>query len=77
MDVLARLIHDMTHDMICALSGEEGQKIGESVRASSGGKKEGASRDLLGGPVVKTSPSNAGGKGLNHGWGARISHALW
>ena len=46
------------------------------MRARSGGKKEGASRDLPGGPVVKSSPSNAGGEGLNHGWGARISHAL-
>ena len=29
-----------------------------------------------GGPVVKTSPSNAGGIGLIHGWGANIPYAL-
>ena len=32
-------------------------------------------RDFTGGPVVKTSPSNAGGTGLIPGWGAKISHA--
>ena len=31
----------------------------------------------LGGPVVKTSPSNAGGTGSIPGWGAKIPHALW
>ena len=31
--------------------------------------------DLLGGPVVKTSPSNAGGAGLIPGQGAGIPHA--
>ena len=67
------------HDphMVCALSGEEGQKIEERVRARLGGKTEGASRDLPGSPVVKTSPSNAGGEGLNRSWRTRISHALW
>ena len=29
-----------------------------------------------GGPVVKMSPSNAGGAGSIPGWGARIPHAL-
>ena len=28
----------------------------------------------FGGPVVKISPSNAGGIGLIPGWGAKISH---
>ena len=28
------------------------------------------------GPVVKTSPSNAGGDGSIPGWGAKIPHAL-
>ena len=32
-------------------------------------------KQLPGGPVVKTSPSNAGSAGLNPGWGARIPHA--
>ena len=32
-------------------------------------------RDFPGGPVDKTSPSNAGGAGLNPGWGAKILHA--
>ena len=31
--------------------------------------------DFPGGPVVKTSPSNAGGVGLIPGQGAKISHA--
>ena len=31
--------------------------------------------DFLGGPVVKTSPSNAGGAGLIPGRGAKIPHA--
>ena len=30
-----------------------------------------------GGPVVKTSPSNAGGLGSIPGWGLRIPHASW
>ena len=30
---------------------------------------------LLGGPVVKTSPSNAEGAGLIPGWGAATPHA--
>ena len=34
-----------------------------------------AQRDLLGGPVVKTLPSNAGGAGLIPGWGTKIPHA--
>ena len=31
--------------------------------------------DFSGGPVVKTSPSIAGGAGLIPGWGAKIPHA--
>ena len=34
-------------------------------------------RDFLGGPVVKTSPSNAGGVGSIPGQGAKIPHASW
>ena len=34
-------------------------------------------KDFLGGPVVKTSPSNAGGVGSIPGQGAKIPHALW
>ena len=34
-------------------------------------------RDFPGGPVVKTSPSNAGGAGSIRDWEARIPHALW
>ena len=33
--------------------------------------------DFPGGPVVKASPSNAGGAGLIPGQGAKIPHALW
>ena len=33
--------------------------------------------DFPGGPVVKTSPSNAGGAGSIPGWGAKIPHASW
>ena len=33
-------------------------------------------RDFPGGPVVETSPSNAGGAGSIPGRGAKISHAL-
>ena len=32
--------------------------------------------DFSGGPVVKTSPSNVGGKGSIPGQGAKIPHAL-
>ena len=32
-------------------------------------------RDFPGGPVVKTSPSNAGGVSLIPGWGAKMPHA--
>ena len=32
--------------------------------------------DFPGGPVVKTSPSNAGGVGSISGWGAKVPHAL-
>ena len=31
-------------------------------------------RDLPGGPVVRTSPSNVGGADLIPGWGAKTSH---
>ena len=31
--------------------------------------------DFPGGPVVKTSPSNAGGVGSIPDWGAKIPHA--
>ena len=34
-------------------------------------------RDFPGGPVVRTSHSNAGGVGSILGWGAKIPHALW
>ena len=34
-------------------------------------------RNFSGGPVVKTSPSNAGGAGSIPGWGAKIPHASW
>ena len=34
-------------------------------------------RDFPGGPVVKTSPSDAGGEGLIPGRGAEIPHASW
>ena len=33
--------------------------------------------DFSDGPVVKTSPSNAGDTGLIPGRGAKISHVLW
>ena len=34
-------------------------------------------RDFPGGPVVKTSPSNAEGVGLIPGWAPKIPHDLW
>ena len=34
-------------------------------------------RDLPGGLVVKTSPSNAGGMASVSGWGPKIPHATW
>ena len=34
-------------------------------------------RDFPGGPVVKTSSSNAGGAGSIPGWGVKIPHASW
>ena len=34
-------------------------------------------RDIPGGPVVKTSPSNAGGAGSIPGRGAKIPHTSW
>ena len=33
--------------------------------------------DFPGGPVDKTSPSNAGGAGSIPGWGAKITRASW
>ena len=36
-----------------------------------------APRDIPGGPVVKTLPSNAGSKGSIPGQGTKIPHALW
>ena len=33
--------------------------------------------DFPGGPLVKTSPSSAGGVGLIPGRGAKVLHALW
>ena len=34
-------------------------------------------RDFPGGPVVKTSSSNAGCASLIPGWGAKIPHPSW
>lgn len=34
-------------------------------------------RDVPGGPMARTSLSNAGDASLIHGWGARIPHASW
>ena len=34
-------------------------------------------RDFPGGPVVKTSPSKAGGAGSNPGWEGKLPHASW
>ena len=34
-------------------------------------------RDLPGGVVVKTSPSNVGGMDSVSGWGPKIPHATW
>ena len=34
-------------------------------------------RDFPGGPVVKTSPFNAGAVGWIPGWRAKIPHASW
>ena len=34
-------------------------------------------RDFLGGPVIKTLPSNAGGASLIPGQGAKMPHASW
>ena len=39
--------------------------------------KKGTRGDLPDGPVVKTSPSNAGSTGSIPGWGAEIPHASW
>ena len=39
--------------------------------------KIGTRGDLPDGPVVKTSPSNAGSTGSIPGWGAEIPHASW
>ena len=39
--------------------------------------KKGHNRDFPGGPVVKTSPPNAGVLGSVPGWGAKIPDALW
>ena len=41
------------------------------------GRKERNGGDFLGGLVVKTLPSNAGGVGLIPGKGAKIPHASW
>ena len=40
------------------------------------GLRKGLFRDFPGSPVVKTSPSNAGGAGSIPGLGAKISHVL-
>ena len=54
-----------------------GQKGTTGSSGSVGTKdKEGITGDFPGGPVVKTSPSNAGGAGSIPGWGAKIPHAL-
>ena len=47
------------------------------VKSRSGGFKTCSPWDFPGGPVVKTSPSNAGGAGSNPSRGAKIPHALW
>ena len=49
------------------LVSDTGFKISLKIRSS----------DFPGGPVVKTSPSNAGGEGSIPLWGAKIFHASW
>ena len=38
--------------------------------------KDGGGWDFPGGPVIKTSPSNAGGVGSTPGQGTKIPHSL-
>ena len=40
-------------------------------------KQNDSIEDFPGGPVVKTSPSNAGDVGSIPSWGAKIPHASW
>ena len=51
-------------------------KPGEAFSELSLLLKDRSSRNFLGSLVVKTLPSNAGGRGLIHGQGAKIPHAL-
>ena len=44
-------------------------------RQATESQTEDLERDFPGGPVVKTSPSTAGGAGLIPDWGAKIPHA--
>ena len=46
-----------------------------SVTLRSNGQKKGGIGKFPGGPVVKTSSSNAEGAGLIPGWGGKIPHA--
>jgi len=56
---------------------EEGRrgKKKETKKGKRKGRKNEGKRTFPGGPVVKASPSNAGGVGLIRGQGAKILHA--
>ena len=51
--------------------------MGLEINCKKKKKKNCKNVDLPGSPVVKTSPSNAGGAGLIPGQGAKITHASW
>ena len=57
--------------------GKEGRrgKKKETKKGKRTGRKNEGKRTFPGGPVVKTSSSNAGGVGLIRGQGAKILHA--
>ena len=66
-------IWDAVRTQTVRVEGRGQKAVGE--RQTRGDAKEKVSGGFPGGPVVKTSPSSAGGAGLIPGQGAKIPHA--
>ena len=67
---------DRTHIFCRSWTADRFFTIWATREAVLGGLEQ-QTRDFPGGPVVKTSPSNAESVGSIPGWGAKIQHALW
>ena len=69
------LIWGLTSFWVLSIWSDNDQEMFDEVKPKKVNKNNW--RDLSGGPVVKMSPSDAGGAGLIPHLGAKIPHASW